>query len=166
MKLSKKVVIFAIAIVVIISIVAIHLDNLIKERNFPLPNYKKGAVLIEKTDGEIIRFNVEIAETEEQMRRGLMFRRSIPPDYGMLFLFKKPERAGFWMKNTFIPLDIIFIRPDGTISSISNNTKPFDENVILSKEEVLSVLEIKGGESANRGIKEGNRVTYSINNFH
>ena len=78
------------------------------------------------------RFQVEIAATRAQQERGLMFRKSLAPDHGMLFTYAKPQRVAYWMKNTLIPLDIIYIAPNGKILSIARNARPHDETPLAS----------------------------------
>ena len=94
------------------------------------------------------------AATPEEQERGLMFRRSLRPDEGMIFPYAPPQEVGFWMRNTLIPLDIIYIRPDSTIARIVN-AKPLDETSLPSGEPVSLVLEIAGGRAAELGIREG-----------
>lgn len=109
-------------------------------------------------------FVVETAKTEQEQQRGLMYRTDIPANAGMLFApyppSGPPREASFWMKNTPSPLDIIFIRADGTIARIAENTTPFSETPIPSGEPVAAVLEINGGRSAELGISEGDVVTW------
>ena len=107
------------------------------------------------------RFIVELARTPEQQQRGLMFRQSLELDHGMLFLFAEPREAGFWMRNTLIPLDMIFIRADGTIARIAAMTVPGSLQTISSGEPVTAVLEIAGGRSAALGIAPGDRVRWA-----
>jgi uncharacterized membrane protein (UPF0127 family) len=111
------------------------------------------------------RFNVEVARTAEEQERGLMFRTNIPADGGMLFAPYPaegggPREASFWMKNTPSPLDIIFIRPDGRIAAIAENTIPYSEVSSKSGEPVNAVLEINGGKSAELGIAPGDKVSW------
>jgi uncharacterized membrane protein (UPF0127 family) len=94
------------------------------------------------------RFRVEVARTPEEQRQGLMFRTSLPADGGMIFPFEKPRIASFWMKNTLIPLDMIFIRADGTIDRIAENTIPESVEPVVSGGEVAAVLELAGGSAA------------------
>jgi uncharacterized protein len=114
-----------------------------------------------ESSGKTHRFIVEVAETGEQQAQGLMFRKSLAPDRGMVFPRDPPGDASFWMKNTLIPLDIIFIRPDGTIARIAENTVPMSLDPVPSLEPVGAVLEIAGGRSAELGIKAGDRVRWS-----
>lgn len=108
------------------------------------------------------RFQVEIAATPAEQARGLMFRKSLAPDRGMLFTYKRPQPAAYWMKNTLIPLDIIYIRPDGVILSIVRNARPHDETPLPSGGLVLGVLEIAGGRAGQLGILPGDRVFHRI----
>ena len=106
-------------------------------------------------------FTVEVAQTPEEQAQGLMFRQSLAPDAGMLFPFNPPRPASFWMKNTLIPLDLIFIRTDGTIESIAPNAVPRSLEAIPSRGPVAAVLEIAGGRAAALGLKEGDRVVWT-----
>jgi len=105
------------------------------------------------------RFKVEVAATPEQQQHGLMFRTSLSPDRGMIFPLEQPRFASFWMHNTLIPLDIVFIRSDGTIARIAT-AKPLDDTPVPSGEPVAAVLEIAGGRAAELGIAPGDRVEW------
>ena len=89
-----------------------------------------------------------------------MFREAIAPDRGMIFPLSRPEMATFWMKNTLIPLDLIFIRSDGRIANIAANARPMDLSLIAASEPVTAVLEIAGGRAAELGIRAGDRVRW------
>lgn len=112
------------------------------------------------SDGRTHNFIVEVARTPEEQQQGLMHRRSLEPTRGMIFLYDPPQPASFWMKNTLIPLDIIFIRPDGTIARIAANTVPMSLEPIPSLEPVAAVLEIAGGRTAELGVEPGDTVTW------
>jgi uncharacterized membrane protein (UPF0127 family) len=103
-------------------------------------------------------FAVDLAVTDEERQRGLMFRRSLPESYGMLFDFKRDQDVSMWMKNTFVPLDMIFIRSDGRILRIAENTEPQSERIIPSGGPVRAVLEVVGGTAKKLGIEAGDRV--------
>jgi hypothetical protein len=105
-------------------------------------------------------FTVEIARSSAQQARGLMFRTSLADDRGMIFPFLEPRMASFWMKNTVIPLDIIFIRADGQIENIAANTTPYSTDPVESTSPVTAVLELRGGLAAERGIKAGDVVRW------
>lgn len=105
-------------------------------------------------------FQVEVAGTDEQQALGLMFRERVAPDRGMIFPFASPRPASFWMKNTLVPLDMLFIRGDGTIAMIAANTIPLSLEPVGTGEAVVAVLELAGGRTAELGIREGDRVTW------
>jgi uncharacterized membrane protein (UPF0127 family) len=108
-------------------------------------------------------FTVELAVSQQQMAKGLMNRTEMPPDVGMLFWFGKDEReTSFWMKNTYIPLDMLFIRADGRIHHIHANARPLDETSIPSNGPVAAVLEINGGLAAQMGLKPGDMVHHPL----
>jgi len=109
-------------------------------------------------------FQVEMAITSEEKERGLMFRRELPEGQGMLFDFQFDQPVAFWMKNTYIPLDMIFIRGDGRILRIAENTEPLSERNIPSGGPVRAVLEVIGGTAKKLGIAPGDRVGGSIFN--
>ena len=109
-----------------------------------------------------VRFNVEIADTEEERARGLMFRPSLADDHGMLFDFNPPEAVSFWMHNTMISLDIIFIGTDGRILNIADHATPYSDASIPSAGVARGVLEIGGGRAEALGIHPGDRVHHRI----
>jgi uncharacterized membrane protein (UPF0127 family) len=113
-----------------------------------------------RSSGKTHRFTVEVARSPQEQARGLMNRQSLAPDRGMIFPYDPPQPVGFWMKNTRIPLDMIFIRTDGTIASIAANTVPLSLDMVPSVEPVAAVLEIAGGRSAELGIKAGDTVEW------
>ncbi|MCJ8157144.1 DUF192 domain-containing protein [Sphingomonas sp. LaA6.9] len=113
-----------------------------------------------KTAKGVHNFRVEVARTSEEQAQGLMYRTSLPDDGGMLFPFSPPRPASFWMKNTLIPLDMIFIRADGSIARIAEETVPQSLEGVSSGEPVAAVLEIAGGRSAALGIAEGDHVSW------
>jgi uncharacterized membrane protein (UPF0127 family) len=108
------------------------------------------------------RFMVELADTPERRAVGLMHRQSMPADHGMLFDFKADASVAMWMRNTRIPLDMLFIARDGRIVNIAERAVPFSETTIPSKGPVRAVLELNGGTSARLGIKPGDRVTHPM----
>lgn len=107
-------------------------------------------------------FQVEVVSDPADRARGLMGRTELAADHGMLFLFDGNEEAGFWMKNTLIPLDMIFINANGTIRSIYSMAEPNSRKIIKSMGPVVAGLEIKGGEALKRGLKPGNTVHYKV----
>ena len=109
-------------------------------------------------------FSVEIADTEATREKGLMFRKKLPEGQGMLFDFKREQDVAFWMKNTYIPLDMIFIRGNGRILRIARDTEPLSTALIPSGGPVRAVLEVIGGTAEKLGIAPGDRVASSIFN--
>lgn len=107
------------------------------------------------------RFAVEMARTGQQQAQGLMFRTELADDKGMLFPFEQDRIASFWMKNTLIPLDIIFIGGDGRIVNIAQKTTPYSLDPVQSAAPVAAVLELRGGITAQLGIKAGDRVRWT-----
>ena len=112
------------------------------------------------TGDQVHKFNVEVARTPDEQERGLMFRTSLPADGGMIFPFPKPRIASFWMKNTVIPLDMLFVRADGSLDRIAENTIPESLEPVASGGDVAAVLELAGGTAARLGIDEDARVTW------
>ncbi len=119
--------------------------------------FPRGTLFIDTARGDA-RFDIEIAQTEAERARGLMYRAELAPDAGMLFLFDPVREANMWMRNTFVALDMVFIAPDGRITGIAANTTPLSDAVISSGVPVRAVLELAAGTAARRGIKPGDRV--------
>jgi len=121
------------------------------------PALPKSQIVIDAARGPV-RFTVEMATTPEQQRLGLMFRDKLGVDEGMLFDFGRDGFHSFWMKNTPLPLDMLFIKADGTISTIAENAVPYSLESVVSSEPVRAVLEINGGRARALGIVPGNIV--------
>ncbi len=121
--------------------------------------YGHGDLEIETRQGRH-HFTVELATTSDQQAQGLMFRRTLARDAGMLFLYDDDHEIQMWMKNTLIPLDMIFIKADGTILSIAERTVPQSLATIGSRGPARAVLEVTGGTAARLGIKPGDRVVH------
>jgi uncharacterized protein len=107
-------------------------------------------------------FSVELAVTDEERERGLMFRRSVPESTGMLFDFKRDQEVTMWMKNTYVSLDMIFIQSDGRIRRIAENTETESLKIIPSGGPVRAVLEVAAGTARKLGIEPGDRVASPI----
>jgi len=105
-------------------------------------------------------FLVDEAKTDDQQARGMMFRESMGEDTGMIFEFKEPKIATIWMKNTSIPLDILFVRSNGKILKIEHSHKPYTLRSTSSEAVIAGVVELKGGESKRRGIRPGDTVKH------
>ncbi|MEX1061240.1 MAG: DUF192 domain-containing protein [Methyloceanibacter sp.] len=116
--------------------------------------------LVLKTETGDHSFNIEVATTDADRALGLMFRRSLPDNAGMLFLYDPPQPAAMWMRNTLIPLDMVFISPDGRVHRIESNTEPFSTSLIPSEGTVAGVLELKAGQADKIGLKRGDQVVY------
>jgi len=106
--------------------------------------------------------DVEIAATPEKQALGLMYRTSLPDTKGMLFPHKEPREMSMWMRNTYIPLDMVFINADGTVHRIEARTEPFSERIISSGGPVAAVLEIAGGAAERIGLKPGDKVRHPV----
>ena len=111
-------------------------------------------------------FAVEIADNDADRAKGLMYRKELPEGRGMLFDFHREQEVSFWMRNTYIPLDMVFIRGDGRILRIAENTEPLSTRLIPSGGPVRAVLEVIGGTARKLGIAPGDRVASPIFNAH
>ena len=121
----------------------------------PLSNFPQSTLTIVTPNGRQHLFNVWIADTDPHREQGLMMIKSLAPNTGMLFIFDQPERIQMWMKNTLIPLDMLFIDAEGRIDSIAENTQPMSLKILSAKKPVIAVLEIAGGLATKNGIKAG-----------
>lgn len=129
----------------------------------PDEGFPRSALEIRTTDGRQW-FNIRIADTEARRELGLMFVTRLPSDEGMLFPEQPPQIMAMWMKNTLIPLDMLFIDRRGRIVCLLENTKPQSLDILSCEKPVQAVLEIAGGEAQRRGIRVGDRVIYAL--FH
>ena len=111
-------------------------------------------------NGKAHSFKAELAQTPAEQAKGLMFRTALGPDEAMLFPFDPPKQASFWMRNTVIPLDLLFIAPDGRVTNIAANAKPYDESKLQSDGVVKAVLEIPGGRAKELGLAAGDVVSW------
>ncbi|MCZ7595209.1 DUF192 domain-containing protein [Hyphomicrobium sp.] len=112
--------------------------------------------------GQEVPIDIEIAQAPEEKSLGLMFRTELADNEGMLFPYGEPRELSMWMHNTYIPLDMLFIRPDGVIHRIETRAEPLSDRVISSGGEVSAVLELPGGAAARLGIKAGDRVRHPL----
>lgn len=120
------------------------------------------ALSIASQGGQRQSFQVEVARNDADRAQGLMYRRSMPANQGMLFDFGRVEPVSMWMQNTYLPLDMLFVRQDGTIARIAANTEPLSTRTIPSGEPVLAVLELNAGTAARLGIKPGDRIEHPL----
>ena len=107
------------------------------------------------------RIDIEVAESDREKAFGLMFRRSMGDSEGMLFPYPTPQEITMWMRNTFISLDMIFIRADGIVHRIETDTEPHSERIIASEGNVTGVLEMKAGSARRLGLKPGDRAEHA-----
>lgn len=121
-------------------------------------DFDRDVLIIATTDTGCYRFDIHLAITGNQQRRGLMHIRQLPEWSGMLFVYRRPAMRSMWMKNTYVPLDILFARADGSVSSVSANTVPQSLESISSIEPVNYVLELNAGTAARLGIDGGSRL--------
>jgi uncharacterized membrane protein (UPF0127 family) len=126
----------------------------------PLERFPRAELSID-SGVQVHRFQVWVAATEPRRNQGLMFVKSLPPTRGMVFVFERPQVASFWMKNTFIPLDLLFVAPDGRVIRAVENAEPQSLATISSMGLVSSVVELAGGSCARLGIHPGDRVRSS-----
>lgn len=122
------------------------------------------APLVISSGAQSHRFTVELADDDDERSIGLMHRAKMSDDHGMLFDFQTPRRVGFWMRNTFIPLDMIFIKSDGEIVSISENIQPHNETPVGPARPVRAVLELNAGLAKKLGLKVGDIVRHAVFN--
>ena len=120
----------------------------------------KSELSIITSNGSKHNFLVEVARTEEEKKIGLMFRKTLAKNAGMLFLYKREALRLMWMKNTFIPLDILFIDKKGVIKRVVKRTTPHSLATISSRKSVLAVLELRGGITSSLEIKKGDRIEH------
>lgn len=121
------------------------------------PTLARNELIILTKDGPR-RFKIEIADTPDAQARGLMFRTKLADEAGMLFPHQEPAELSMWMRNTYIPLDMVFIREDGTVHRIAAMTEPLSEAIIASEGPVSGVLEIAGGAAQRLGLAPGDKV--------
>ncbi|TRW15352.1 DUF192 domain-containing protein [Glacieibacterium frigidum] len=114
------------------------------------------------TAARTYRLRVEVAATPREQQIGMMFRTQLPRGKGMLFPFASPRRLSFWMENTVIPLDLVFVSADGRIVNVAANAKPYSQDLIPSQGPAVAVLELAGGEAARMGLRPGDRVEYTL----
>lgn len=119
------------------------------------PARPKTIPLIITANGKSHRFDVEVALTKEEQANGLMFRKDLPTDGGMVFPMSPPRTASFWMKNMFIPIDMLFVHTDGSIALVAANVKPYSREPVSAGVPVAGVIELRGGRAAELGVREG-----------
>jgi uncharacterized membrane protein (UPF0127 family) len=120
--------------------------------------FRRSTLQIATPDARLHTFKVWVADDPERRARGLMFVKQLAPDEGMLFIYDEPQAVSMWMKNTFIPLDMLFVAADGKIINVAENTKPHSLDTITSQGDALAVVELNAGTAARLKIAKGARV--------
>ena len=158
------------ALVVVGAAVAYFMMNKDTNQGFTIENSapvfkKEGELLfISNHDGETLSvIDIEIADTDQKTMQGLMYRSSMPQNAGMLFLMPREDIQGFWMRNTYIPLDMIFVNSNKQIVTIHANTTPMNESSYISTAPALYVVEVNAGYCNKNNIKEGDKIDFTIN---
>lgn len=127
------------------------------DRAFP-----RSTMQIATPNARLHTFKIWVADTDQRRARGLMYVKSMADDEGMLFIYPQSVRASMWMKNTFIPLDMLFVAADGKVMHVVENTEPQSLKTIESTSEVIAVIELKGGTAAKLHIAKGARVMHAV----
>ena len=137
-------------------------DSPVKGADQPaqLQGFTRDTLVIQRTEGRDT-FRIWIADTDARQEQGLMWVRNLAADQGMLFILEAPRPMSMWMKNTYVPLDMLFLAADGRITHIVYNAEPLSEEILSSAGEVSGVLEIRAGEAQRRGMKTGDRVLHA-----
>jgi len=148
--------------ILIASILALLTGPALAQQPQRAPNFERSTLLIDSATGKQHRFTVELADSDERRAHGLMHRDAMPPDHGMIFDFKADQPVAMWMRNTRLPLDMLFIARDGRVVNIRERAVPFDETSIYSDGPVRSVLELNGGTVSRLGIKPGDVVRHAL----
>ena len=123
-------------------------------------NFERGILVIEADDGVQLEFDIYLAVDFEQQRRGLMFVRELPERSGMLFIYDENDIHTMWMKNTYISLDLVFIRGDGTVASVIRDAQPLSLQTLSSTEPVSYVLELNAGATRRYNIGRGSKISW------
>ena len=127
----------------------------------PAPGqFRRDKLEIVTADG-VRRIDIELAVSIAEQTQGLMYRTSLPDTQGMLFVHKRPGEVRMWMRNTYIPLDMVFIRADGRVHRIAAMTEPMSDTVVASEGDVSAVLELNGGAAGRLGLKPGDKVRHA-----
>lgn len=165
--MNKKSILIIVCLVLAVIALLVYFTVLKKEKPVvePFePKFRKEGTLafLTPTDDIIKTIDIEVANTDFKRAQGLMWRRSMAENQGMLFLFPNPEFQSFWMKNTYISLDIIYVGADRRIVNIAKNTTPFSEEGVPSEGLAQFVVEVVAGFSDKYGIKAGDKIEYTL----
>jgi uncharacterized membrane protein (UPF0127 family) len=146
----------------------VNTEKVDKQKESQDPQFKKQGELdfVSSKDKKVIKkIDVEIADNDAKRQRGLMFRKTMEDSQGMLFVFVASEQQSFWMKNTILPLDIMFVSENKEIVKIHKKTVPFSETSLPSEKKSMYVVEVNGGFSDKYGVKEGDKIDFKITNY-
>ena len=161
---------FIVALAVAAIVIYFVVNNKDKKQDFTIedttPSFKKEGELlfISNHEGDTLAvIDIEIADNEQKTAQGLMYRSSMPQNAGMLFLMPREDIQSFWMRNTYIPLDMIFVNSNKEIVTIHANTTPMNENSYISKAPALYVVEVNAGYCNKNNIKEGDKIDFTTN---
>jgi uncharacterized membrane protein (UPF0127 family) len=152
-------------VLILVAIVAAVLAILLwaeKSASAGRPHFQHSNLTITHADGTSFSFAIEVATSPYEQEYGLMFVRSLDEDAGMIFPYNPPREVAFWMKNTLIPLDMLFVSPDGTIGRIVSQARPEDLTPISSQGAVIGVIELKGGIAKKDGFAVGDKVSSPV----
>jgi uncharacterized protein len=127
----------------------------------PLSSFPQDTLTIATSDAKLHRFKIWIADTESRKSQGLMFVKELPEDRGMLFVYRQSQTIMMWMKNTYVPLDMVFIRNDGRVMRVAANTNPLSLDTISSVDPVIAVLELPAGTTKRLNIRAGAVVQHA-----
>ncbi|MSO81615.1 MAG: DUF192 domain-containing protein [Alphaproteobacteria bacterium] len=123
---------------------------------------ERSTLVVESAGGAIHSFDVELALSPDQKSKGLMHRREMAPDAGMLFVYAAPQIISMWMQNTYLPLDMVFIGMGGRVAHIVERTVPLSTAIVSSRERVVAVLELNAGTVSRLGLARGDRVRHAL----
>lgn len=152
--------IFVLGAIIVVVLAVLLLAN--KGASADRPHFQHSTLIVTRSDGRSFPFVTEVAISEHEQAYGLMFVHSLADDAGMIFPYNPPRTVAFWMENTLIPLDMLFIQPNGTIGRIVANARPEDLTPISSQEPVIAVIEIAGGIAGKDGLAVGDKVTSPV----
>lgn len=151
---------FAVAALLAMAPLAACNDPFVDEAVAATPGQLDIVIVRVEAGKRIHRYRVEVARTPEQQAQGLMYRKAMARDAGMLFLFPEPRMAAFWMANTYLPLDIIFIATNGRVVNVGEGV-PLSRATVVSTGPASSVLELNRGEAARIGLKAGDKISWA-----
>lgn len=147
---------------IVVLLIMLTVQTVLAQHNEPMRLEVDATPLIFVTKSGEQQIELEIADTDESRMRGLMFRDDLPLERGMLFDFKQVRLVLMWMKNTPLPLDMVFLHSDGTIALIRENTVPFSENIVSSGEPVAYVVELNAGVAKKLGLRAGDKALHPV----